>query len=60
MSKFTEKEAMEYIFKSKTLTAIERVFKSRYNQNAISKKAIDEFLLTNGFEIAQEKLYTKS
>ena len=50
---------MEEIFGSHTLTAPERVIKSRYNKGTLSKKAIDQILLENGFEVIQEKLYTK-
>ena len=59
MIKLTEKDAMDQVFNSKTLTPSERVDKSRYTKGTLSQKAIDRILLDNGFRIIQEKLYTK-
>ena len=59
MIKLTEKDAMDQVFNSKTLTPSERVDKSRYTKGSISQKDIARILLDNGFRIIQEKLYTK-
>lgn len=59
VKKLSESEAMEEIFNSHILSASERTMKSRYNRGLLSKKAVDQILLDNGFEVVQEKLYSK-
>ena len=56
---YQEKEAMDEIFSSHILSSSERVMKNRYIKGTLSQKSVDKILFENGFQVIQEKLYTK-
>jgi len=59
MKNFTEQEALDELFNSRKLTAIERTNKSRWLKGKLSQKVIEQILTANGFNCIQEKLYVK-
>ena len=59
MKQYSQDDALLEIFNQKLLTRTMNVYKHRYAKDELSQKCIDEILLSNGFKIIQEKIYTK-
>jgi hypothetical protein len=59
MKEYTQADALTEIFDQPRLTAKMNVYKHRFIKGELSQKLVDDIILTNGFEVIQEKLYMK-
>jgi hypothetical protein len=57
--KYSKKEALEEIFAKRDLTAVERVYKSRYKKGDLGDKSSGVLLKKYGFKMRKEAVYER-
>lgn len=59
MKQFTQEQAINEVFNSKSLSAKMITYRHRYKKGKLSQKAIEDILKNNNFVVVQESLYSK-
>jgi len=59
MKEYSQIDALTEIFNQPYLTAKMNVYKHRFIKGELSQKLVDDILLSNGFKVIQERIYTK-